>query len=206
MISETTATKQVMDTLAGEQVMCIIEKRKAPATYEWLSSLEDIDYFNDQDASEGLVIYENLAEEGREIILASPENHYQYISLLEERHQYTRHGFQIEMGLILGYTIESCLEFAANPVECSCSKCGGPETQSDKLLREKWVRLGSNYYDCNSRLVWAGGVVEGKGPDTVDEEGLTFNMIYKDGEPYCRQYHVHEPAVRNNPALQPWSV
>lgn len=204
MISETTATKQVMDTIAGEQVMCIIEKRKAPATYEWLASLEDedMDYFE----KEELLIYWNESEEGEEIVLAHGEDFHKYTSLLRERNQYTRHGFQIEMGLILGYPIDSCIEFAGNPVECSCSKCGGPETQADKLLREQWVRLGSNYNDCNSLLLWSGDVVYGKGPATVDEAGLTFNMIYKDGEPYCRQYHVHEPAVRNNPALQPWSV
>ncbi len=202
-MSEATAIRQLSDAIHNYQNFCVIEQRKAPCLYATLcaalSSKEDI-----EGPDKTVQLYHRDGPDGSEIIVAEEYFYEEYIDLVVSRAYHTRHAFQYRMGILLGYSEESCLEFVQNPVECSCEKCGGQETLNDKLLREQWIKGGALLRDIEYSSVHP--AITGKGPDQQEEDGRTYNMIYKDGEPWGKQYHVHEPAIRNNPALQPWSV
>jgi len=116
-MKETQQWEQLQDTLNGEQNFCIIEERKAPILYAVLLQIKKID---------GIPVTHRNGKEGPEVIVGNGYYVQKYLELLSDRPKYTRADFQVQMGLLLGYSFEDCVEFAKNPPDCDCEKCGGP--------------------------------------------------------------------------------
>jgi len=183
--AEHKALDQLLDTLEGKQNFCIIEDRKAPKLYEFIG-VEHLDilglsyheHYNDEDETWELII----GKEG----YAEP-----YLELLLSRPKYERYEFQIAMGQLLGYDLESCIEFAAQPVDCDCSKCGGPETEEDAIIRKQWVALGKGKIQL--------GPIEYEG--TRPKQAMTYQ-----GRPYGTQYYPDPELLKHSPGIQEWSI
>jgi len=191
-MNEVQQWEQFQDMLQGKQNFCIIEDRKAPVLYSLLIESHPKD-FPDVEFNE----YWNYDDNTAEIVVGRPGFFKLYTELLESRPEYTRHGFQIAMGTLLGYDIESCIEFAADPVDCSCSKCGGKQTPSDYNDLLTWVQSGCQH------------ILRDKiccGERQQDSKGKWFQAMRLHGKPYGRLYEMDEEAVLGNPALQPWSI
>jgi hypothetical protein len=116
----------------GAQNFAIVEYRKAPKTFNALlaAGLESSD--------DRFEIRYLRGSEGPEIVVARLGFYGAYVDLLDARAGYKRHEFQIALGTLIGYDHASCQAFARDPVECSCSKCGGVETAADVLERNAW--------------------------------------------------------------------
>jgi hypothetical protein len=188
--------EQLHDTLNGLQNFCIIEQRKAPQLYELLCAhvTEVLGGPNDSD------IYTRYrhGREGNEVVVSKPGFFELYTDLLDNRDQYHRYEFQVAMGTLLGYSIESCIEFASDPVECDCQKCGGRENPRDAALRGLWIEAGCphplNPTALEYSQVWS------------DESEKEYRSVTNDGKAYGKLMETDWAAVRGNPALQDWSI
>lgn len=189
-MTETTQWEQYEATLDGDHNFCIIERRKAPRLYHLLASSATHDF-------EGRSVDYNRSLEGDEVVVSKPGYLQAYRDLINARPTYKRHEFQIAMGTLLGYEIESCIEFAKDPVDCSCSKCGGRETAVDEIHRLAWVRQG-----CPHPLRSELKASNGWAPEWPKKSLITD----RDGKEYGTLQSINPDAIKGNPALQPWSV
>lgn len=140
-ILDETQFADVCMVTAGKHNLAIVEERKAPATHRWLQTQYKLSGQN----TPYVVAWEGA--EGPEVVVFALGYYRKYRDLLRARGTYTRHEFQIEMGLLIGYEREACEAFARFPVHCDCSKCGGPDTIADRLARDAWIgRTTENVY------------------------------------------------------------
>lgn len=194
--AETQQWEQLQDTLNGGQNFCIIEERKAPVLYSLLAEAAF-------DTLPGYVPMYRHGPQGAEIVVVptGPDGRYfdQYVELLQNRESYTRYDFQIAMGVLLGYDIDGCIKFAADPVDCSCEKCGGPETELDRIQRQTWIAQG-----CPHPLKFADDTVE-FGPVLIQMDGRPYQHMTLQGQPYGKLMHPHPELIANSPGIQPWS-
>lgn len=139
-----TQAEDVLSVTNGRQRLAIVEKRKAPLTYALL-----LEQYHDWAAGRGnglgadMVLQVHDAGDGPEfLVAASTFVVEQYLALLAARYEYTRRDFQIAVGLLIGYPVANCIEFADNPPDCECAKCGGPYVDSGKYQYADGVCLG----------------------------------------------------------------
>jgi hypothetical protein len=188
--------QQLLDTLNGEQNFCIIERRKALELYELLEEMHDWhQFFHNTRPGRTLEIDWRVGDEGVEWIIGMRGYASAYRDLLARRDEYSRFNFQIAMGQLLGYNIESCIEFAADPVDCACSKCGGPQTDLDRLDLARWRARG-----CPHPLKPSKVEIEGGDWNSSEPKAMTL-----DGKPYGVLQPVDYEAISRNEDLQPWS-
>jgi hypothetical protein len=189
-IDETQQWEQFQATLNGEHNFAIVERRKAPTLYDLLASSTN------HSIGDYSVTY-NRSLEGDEVVVSKPGYLQAYLDLLMFRSKYKRYEFQIALGTLLGYDIESCIQFAEDPVDCACSKCGGRETATDEIDRLAWLCEGSPHPLRDCRLTASNGFAP-----VYPETSL---ITSHDGRVLGTLQSVDPEAIANNPAIQPWS-
>lgn len=189
MANEVAQWEQFHNVLNGKQNFCIVEERKAPVLYTLLYEADYNDFPN-------FMFVEWESPDGAEIVVGKPGFYKAYHDLLESCNQYERYEFQIAMGTLLGYDVESCIEFAAQPPDCGCSKCGGPETDMDEIKRKRWIADGCPHVLKPAKVEMGPLEYEGTRP----KQALTYK-----GKPYGTLYHPDPELIKNSPAIQPWS-
>jgi len=207
MINETKAFQQLMDTIENEQNFCVIEQRKAPILFEVLQN--SMDSINNQCLFDQCTDDDFVAQcrfngdYSWEIIVGHQGDIDNYIDLLGRRSEFSRYAFQVAMGMALGYSHESCIDFASDPVDCECEKCGGYEGTDDLKAREQWVALGApNPFAFVSSNKNADKVIAVNG---YDPEFPLNSDLYLNGRSYGTLMSVDPEAIARNPSIQPWS-
>ena len=127
--------QSVLEVIAGIKPLSIIEKRKAPKTFDWLAL-----HGNVLARTARIAISSRNGAEGPEMMVGHNEGYISdYLKLLAEKGYYTREAFQIEMGSLLGYTAGEIEEFVTEiwpQIKCECSKCGGPLEGQEKVRQK----------------------------------------------------------------------
>lgn len=186
---------QLHEVLNSNQNFCIIEMRKAPTLYELIAP---------EDAVTGFPTMWRSGNEGPEVIVYRPGFYEAYVNLLAARDEYERHMFQIAFGTLLGYDIEDCIKFAANPVDCDCDKCGGHDSPEHQAARHLWVDQGCPHILKREPERFIFGDVQYEG--TRPFQTVTVRFPNGNTTPYGRLMHPDPELLKHSPAIQNWSI
>lgn len=145
--------REAQAVMSRTRPLCIVELRKAPATYAWLA-----DMTNNHREPDGVMwnISFHTGDEGKEIVVAENGFFQAYIDLLKRRALYgTRASFLVAMGTLCGYVQEdptrestrvSAAEWWFSIGGCGCSKCGGPITRREQLTLDAHTARTTDIY------------------------------------------------------------